>query len=258
MKKISVLTTRNKRILLGAGVLVLAILLIYIFFFRTDPVVKEGRNYLHEQSQLKTEDIASKLKTRKSNELKAMLDNGSIDILSVFNDFALFGDSRAYGFSSFGLLDPNWVLAGAGNTIMNITDQKDLIASAKPSKLIFSYGVNDMGLNIGGDEENGYSKTYEQQIDQLLEVDPDAQVFVCSIIDVTQEAKDRSPNWTKAKQWNEQLKAMCEKRGWTFVDNDSLGTDLSHYQGDGVHFTSEFTEQWAKNIGSVIWEKIYG
>lgn len=115
-----------------------------------------------------------------------------------------------------------------------------------------------MGLNIGGEEENGYSKTYEQQIDQILEVDPDAQVFVCSIIDVTQEAKDRSPNWTKAKQWNEQLKSMCEKRGWTFVDNDNLGTDLSHYQEDGVHFTSEFTEQWAKNIGSVMWEKIYG
>ncbi|GJM58125.1 SGNH/GDSL hydrolase family protein [uncultured Dubosiella sp.] len=241
---------------------VCAVALLFVFaagwHFTRVQATKPGRQYIHEQAQLDPQEISATLRDKKGKELSEMMESGKIDVLSAFDDYALFGDSRAYGFESYGVLDPNKVYADAGHTIRNITDQKDTIAQTKPSKLVFSYGVNDMGLDIGGNEKDGYRKIYEAQIDALLENDPDAQVFVCSIIDVTPQAKERSPRWDKAADFNAQIRQMCEDRGWTYVDNDGLGTDLSHYQEDGVHFTSDFTWEWARNIAKTIWETVYG
>ena len=36
----------------------------------------------------------------------------------------------------------------AGNTILNITDFNDQVKQINPSNLYFSYGVNDMGLDL--------------------------------------------------------------------------------------------------------------
>lgn len=186
-----------------------------------------------------------------------MMDSGAIDVIAAFDDYALFGDSRAYGLKSYGVLDPDFVYAEAGHTILNCTDYKDVIQQTRPARLVFSYGVNDMGLEIGGDGDHAYAQTFEQKIDELLAVVPDAKVFVCSIIDVTPSAKERSPRWDKAARYNAQLQEMCQRRGWIYVDNDPLGNDLSSYQEDGVHFTPDFTWTWARNIAKTMWETVF-
>ena len=111
-----------------------------------------GRIYIQKQTQLKPENMAEVLQERKKKELQTMMDSGAIDVIAAFDDYALFGDSRAYGLKSYGVLDPDFVYAEAGHTILNCTDYKDVIQQTRPARLVFSYGVNDMGLEIGGME----------------------------------------------------------------------------------------------------------
>ncbi|WP_290140617.1 SGNH/GDSL hydrolase family protein [uncultured Dubosiella sp.] len=249
------LPLRGKVALLGG--FAFFVFLIGFFAFKILQPETPGRIYIQKQTQLKPENMAEALQERKKKELQTMMDSGAIDVIAAFDDYALFGDSRAYGLKSYGVLDPDFVYAEAGHTILNCTDYKDVIQQTRPARLVFSYGVNDMGLEIGGDGDHAYAQTFEQKIDELLAVVPDAKVFVCSIIDVTPSAKERSPRWDKAARYNAQLQEMCQRRGWIYVDNDPLGNDLSSYQEDGVHFTPDFTWTWARNIAKTMWETVF-
>lgn len=90
-----------------------------------------------------------------------------------------------------------------------------------------------MGLNIGENEgDPGYDVVYEEQIKKLLAVDPDANVYVNSIIPATPAALQKSPRWDKVDAFNAKIKAMCDRNGWTYIDNDALaqGGQANIYQ----------------------------
>ena len=108
-----------------------------------------------------------------------------------------------------------------------------------------------MGLNIGENEgDPGYDVVYEEQIKKLLTVDPGAHVYVNSIIPATPAALQKSPRWDKVDAFNAKIKAMCDRNGWTYIDNDALaqGGQANIYQEDGVHFLQQFYSQWAENM----------
>ena len=55
----------------------------------------------------------------------------------MFEDYAIYGDSRVYGFVSYGYLPWNRVFAAAGNTSLNISDYSE--ALKKSILLIFIF-----------------------------------------------------------------------------------------------------------------------
>ena len=54
----------------------------------------------------------------------------------------------------------------------------------------------------------------------------------------------------KANEYNTQLKAMCEKNGWTYIDVTSVTDDgdPKYYQADGVHFIRDIYPIWAQKM----------
>ena len=70
-------------------------------------------------------------------------------------------------------------------------------------------------------EGGTYADLYEEKVKEVLKIVPKAHVFINSIIPPTAE----NPRWGKANEYNTQLKAMCEKNGWTYIDVTSVTDD---------------------------------
>lgn len=224
-------------------------MILLIVNFTSKGHTSEGVAYIKEQEALKTKKLSKKLTNKRIEEKTTLIKEGKIDVFSMFDDYALYGDSRVYGFGSYGFLPWNSVFAAAGNTILNITDFNDQVKQINPSNLYFSYGVNDMGLDLK--KEGGtYADLYEEKVKEVLKIVPKAHVFINSIIPPTAETLAETPRWGKANEYNTQLKAMCEKNGWTYIDVTSVtgNGDPEYYQADGVHFIRDIYPIWAQKM----------
>lgn len=216
--------------------------------------MKAGLDFLTTQENSDLAGINSRVDERNRQDALTRFNNvneGIGSVWTLFKDSIIMGDSRVYGFKSYGFLPENQVLAEAGYTINNITEYLDTIAATQPKVIYLSYGVNDMGLDIGREEgDNGYQTVYERNIKALLERSPNSKIVVNSIIDPTPAAIATAPRWDKVDDFNRQIKEMCERNGWTYVDNSSLADNGNApiYAPDGIHFLSTFYETWAKNM----------
>lgn len=253
--------TRSKRPL---GRLVLWLIPLFIvgalggFWYYKDQVrqgtLKAGLDFLTTQENNDLAGINSRVDERNRQDALTRFNNvneGIGSVWTLFKDSVIMGDSRVYGFKSYGFLPENQVLAEAGYTINNIPEYLDTIAATQPKVIYLSYGVNDMGLDIGREEgDNGYQTVYERNIKALLERSPNSKIVVNSIIDPTPAAIAQAPRWDKVDDFNRQIKEMCERNGWTYVDNSSLAENGNApiYAPDGIHFLSTFYETWAKNM----------
>ena len=216
--------------------------------------MKAGLDFLTTQENSDLAGINSRVDERNRQDALTRFNNvneGIGSVWTLFKDAVIMGDSRVYGFKSYGFLPENQVLAEAGYTINNITEYLDTIAATQPKVIYLSYGVNDMGLDIGREEgDNGYQTVYERNIKALLERSPNSKIVVNSIIDPTPAAIAEAPRWDKVDDFNRQIREMCERNGWTYVDNSSLADNGNApiYAPDGIHFLSTFYETWAKNM----------
>lgn len=248
-----------------AGAVITAVVIGSCFYLFRDPY-KEARKYLTEQGQKDVTVLQTRLQEKRQQETEARIqeeirkiDSGEQSVYSLFRNAVLLGDSRIYGFKSLGLLSYDQVFAEAGWTIDNIPGVVDAVTAQSPDVIYLSFGVNDMGMQIGRAlGPDGYGQTYEQYVKQLLEKNPNAKVVVNSILDPTPQAIERSPNWANVADYNRQIREMCERNGWLYVDNASLtaGGNAPIYQEDGVHFLFDFYPQWARHMLSAIYPQL--
>lgn len=218
-------------------------------YFLLRPSYGQGHEFLIQQEEKDTKELSSKLKEMRKQEIMDAINAKEIDVFSLFSDSVILGDSRVMGFSTYGFFQGNRVLAGSGHTIEYIDQWLDSIKSLNPSTIFLSYGVNDMGLELGN-VEGGYRALYESKIDQILEVCPDATIVVNSIINASPSAVEESPRWNQVEEYNKDIKQMCEDRGWIYVDNSEIcqNGNADIYQADGVHFLRDFYSVWAQNM----------
>lgn len=243
---------RKKRVLLICGVVVTAIVITSLALFsHPDSSLDAGLAYLEKQEQKEIDELDQSLSKKKRDRMLKAVESGQSSIFTLFNSSLVFGDSRVYGFGSYQFLPWEQVVAGAGYTILNISDSVDLVAKVKPEKMFFSYGINDMGLGVGQDRgENGYAQVYEEKIDELLAVSPNSKIYLNSILPATPEVVKQTLRWAKVDEYNAQIEALCKKRGWTYVDNSKLadGGKANIYIDDGIHLQPSFYPEWASNM----------
>lgn len=239
----------NKRAKALIGIVCACIVVISVILLWPDNTTAQGIEYIKTQEDKKVDEISADLKQKKSDELKAAVDSGQIDVFALFGDAVIFGDSRALGYSTYGFFQSSHVFASGGATIKDISSWLDQLEVINPSLIFFSYGVNDMGLEIDS-EEGGYDGVYQAQIEQVLQVCPDATIVVNSIIPATPAAVAEAPRWNQVDEYNEKIKSMCEKNDWIYVDNSEISQNgnANIYQADGVHFLRDFYTTWAENM----------
>lgn len=173
----------------------------------------------------------------------ADLDNGTTDVWTCFSDAVILGDSRGADFYYDGFLPEDRVLCKIGETVTHAEDHLQAAQAVNPSVIFFTYGFNDADgcWNTAEDYVNAYMKEIGIYRDSF----PDAEIFVCTIIPVTDAALEKDQNLTVIPAYNEGLTAACESSGIPVLDSSALA-DLGLYDTDGIHFLSDFYPEWAK------------
>lgn len=210
----------------------------------------DARNYLDAQNAIEVSDLRQKLAQIRFHELYSRIQEDESALFRAFDGSIVLGDSRCSGFYAYGYLPKNICLAEMNETMRNLTDYTEQVKASQPSVLYISYGINDVKSRLGGEGETGYADFTESQVDELLAVSPDSIVVINSIFPAVQGVLSEEEDQILAN-YNEQLKDLCQKRGWVYVDNDPLcQEDDSFYASDGIHFASWFYPKWAANMVS--------
>lgn len=220
--------------------------------------LQQGRQYLKTQAEKNLDDITARLDAREQEEEQQRRDeeaeeitSSAVSIWPLFKDSVIIGDSRAAGFREYGSLPESQVLAVIGTNITAIPDLQDQIAKIQPKVIYVSYGINDVENSIGAaNGPNGFGELFEKNLKLLLEKSPHSRIVVNSIMETTPEVAASGPQWAQLPDYNRQIQEMCERNGWTYVDNSSLsqGGNAPIYEPDGIHFLASFYETWARNM----------
>lgn len=244
------------------------LLILYIFLFpqsrilpkATDAQVSSGVSWLLEQEQHSPADVEATLKARRQAELAAQKDawlaqlrSGEISVWSLFEDYVLLGDSRAVGFSYYGFLPEERVLADSGATILHVQEQLDALKKLDPTMLFLCYGINDVGIGYWPTAED-YVNKIEETVALLAKELPNTDVYISSIIPAIDPAFERGPIWRNIPEYNDAVRVWCENAGVSYIDISQLCADnLALYQADGVHMMPEFYPLWAIEMISEVY-----
>lgn len=180
----------------------------------------------------------------------------AVDQEEWFADAVFIGDSRTDGLKLYsGVTAKATFLDYTGLTVYNVADGKKVIRSGKDKlsvldalalesygKVYISLGVNELGYY----DPQGFAETYGQVIDAVRECQPQASIYIQSILPVN-PAKckaSETPYYVTNEgiaSYNQVLPALCEEKKVRLlgvpeglVDED--GESPAELSADGVHF----------------------
>ena len=224
--------------------------------------LQAGLNFLTQQEQKNPDTVRQTRQAlyerrmeAKKDELLAAVESGDLDPFTLFQNYAILGDSRAVGFSLWGYLDSDRVLADAGNTIRTIPDKYEALKALQPSYVYLCFGINDCGIGYWATGEE-YAAEFVETVKELQTVLPNATIIVSSIFPAIDPAFEMSTDWYNIPDWNVALEAACKEAGILFTDCNAVYEEHSDlYEIDGVHFLSTMYPYWA---GELIVTALYG
>ena len=178
---------------------------------------------------------------------------------SYFDDAAFIGDSRTQGlqlytglpnatfYATQGLMvdtffSKKFVKAGGGKITI-----PDAMKNQTFKKVYIMLGVNELSWAY----EKVFIQKYGEVVDKVKELQPDAKIYVQSILPVTKAKSDGDAiyNNTKISRYNELIEQMCREKGVTYLHvADAVGLDNGALPAgsatDGVHLNREYCYKW--------------
>ncbi len=220
----------------------------------------EGLAFLQQLESRAPSEIDAELKAIRQAELEEMKQQwlgqmlrGEISVWEQFQDYALLGDSRAYGFSFYGFLPKERVLAGSGDTILAVEDHLEELEDLNPAMIFLCYGINDVGIGYWP-EPSDYVDKISETLALLKKTLPGAKVYLSSILTAYDPAFARGPAWRRIPDYNDAVRAYCAENGVPYIDMTALCEEnQSLYQDDGVHLQKEFYPLWAVQMISEVY-----
>ena len=184
--------------------------------------------------------------------------SGAVD-LNYFDDAVFIGDSRTEGlFINTGLSNATF-LTHQGLTVdevytkkvVNFNGQKttvmDALSRVSFQKVYIMLGINETGWVY----DNIFIEKYGEIIDGIRAINPDAVIYVQSILPVTNEVSathDYIRN-EKIDTYNQLLQDMAEEKGVYYLNvaeavADSDGSLPESAAADGIHLKKEPCQVW--------------
>lgn len=188
--------------------------------------------------------------------------------LQYFEDAVFIGDSRTEGLvlysdlvniNSFSYKGLN-VSKLEDEPCINVPDVGDnLTCYQAVSSKVYDYYYLMFGINeLGWPSPDGFVSDFSKLIDHIYAVNPNAVIYVQSIISISKEksASDDVFNKEKVDEFNAALLEMCRQRGDViFLDINSVVTDEEGYlpaEGtfDGIHLYGKYCKRVIQYIRS--------
>lgn len=235
-------------IVASAVLLVLAIVLIRGLWDPNSEEKKKGIDYLKQLETQDMETVEKNVKKVKKEAQAQAMENGELSVWAQFSDYAIFGDSRSVGFTFYEFLDSQRVMAEAGLTLADIPTYLEQMKTLNPSYMILCTGINDVSIGYWPTAEE-YVEAYDETMNTLMKELPDTHIYVNSIFPAQDPAFDKSALWRNIPEYNEAVKAWCEEKGYSYIDNTQVFEEHKDlYDIDGIHFQKDFYEYWAINM----------
>lgn len=182
------------------------------------------------------------------------------EVTKDYLDDALFiGDSRAEGVKLYSGWDNLTYYAEGGLTVYNLFkrevvedgDRKITIEEALQNhsfgKIYLEIGINEMGTGT----VDSFMEQYEAVVSRLRELQPDAILFLCDIMVVTEARSESDPifNNPNIRERNERIAALADQKDIFYLnfnevvmdENGNLNTD---YTWDAVHLLGKYDVMW--------------
>lgn len=178
---------------------------------------------------------------------------------SFFDDTAFIGDSRTEGLMLYTGLENATFYAHKGLNVSSYFTSKviksgsekvtipDALSKQSFKKVYIMLGVNELGWAY----ENVFIKQYGDLVDNVKSLQPNAAIYVQSILPVTKAKSDSDAiyNNPKINRYNELLQQMAQEKGVRYVTvNEAVGLDDGALPAaastDGVHLNKEYCFRW--------------
>ena len=179
-----------------------------------------------------------------------------------FADAVFIGDSRTVGMFEYGGLEETAdFYASTGLTIyklfeseiVSVEGQKKKISVEQAlsrksyTKIYLMIGINEMGTGT----VESFVEAYKEAVDHLLELQPDAILYIQGIIKVTTERSEQGDyiNNEGIEARNEALSQLADNERIFYLDVNPLICDETggmepSYTFDGVHLKAQYIDIW--------------
>lgn len=201
-----------------------------------------------------------------SNEVEEEPKDNTSENREFGNNVAFIGDSRTQAFlmyaglkdvqdyTNIGLmvdtaLTKKFITNDNGEKITILED----LATKNIDTIYIMLGINELGWIYN----DIFIKDYENLIDKILEVRPNCEIIVQSIIPVTKTKSegDSIYNNDKIAEYNNLIKDMANRKGIKYIDlcpvlADKSGNLPEEASTDGIHLNKEYCQKWFKCLKS--------
>lgn len=185
-----------------------------------------------------------------------------------FDDALFLGNSITDGIERFGVIKNATVYAKNGLTVTDALTEpvvrqgqgrisvQQALGSQQFGKVYLMFGMNELGWS----SESEFTRRYGNLIEEIWRLQPNAVVYVQSILPVTAEKSAKDPVFTNEKvdRFNELLRALCAENHALYLDAhsalaDEAGALPADASTDGVHITKATYATWFDYIRTHTW-----
>lgn len=183
--------------------------------------------------------------------------------LSYYADNGSLGKAEFLCQGSLGYGNALWDLNAKGNVHPSYEGKKYTVDEGAKmlgaKKIFIMFGMNDIGL-YGVDDS---VENMEKLTDRVAKKNPDAKIYIQSVTPMLDKKQLSDLNNKSIDSFNDKIKAVCEKKGYAYLDvasvmKDEKGNLKSEYCSDpesmGMHFSDEGCAQWVdylkKSVGN--------
>lgn len=224
----------------------------------TNEIAKKEKTEKKEDNNKESTASSTSSTIATSSSISSEPELGPVD-LSYFDDALFLGDSRTVGLRAFGSFVNSSYFAKTGisvnsffiypaldeNTGLTLTQT---LLQRQYKKIYIMIGVNDAAIIPLEDFETQFFDA----IRQIQELQPDAVIYIQSILGVTKNKELGDPyHYSNAKvlERNELLKSRCDGKSLIYLDVFSVFSDYegylnSLYSNDGLHLNSSDYQAW--------------
>ncbi len=185
------------------------------------------------------------------------------DPVAVFSNAVFIGDSRMKGFYTYSDIS-NYCNNFAVYEGLDVGDfDSEKFAGESGDQTVFEYLTDKnydkvflmQGINeLGWPSVDSFISQYQEDIEQIQTLCPNAKIYLMQIINVTKEKSDSDSyiNRTRIRQYNRAIKALCDGENIIWINlNKELSEDgylISEATTDGVHLTSQYAQVMFEEI----------
>jgi lysophospholipase L1-like esterase len=125
----------------------------------------------------------------------------------------------------------------------------DEVLSSKQYQMIYlMLGINELGYDM-----SQTTKQYEEVLDKIKEMQPEAIMVLEANLHITSEKSEKSPVYSNSKinRLNQEIQKIAEENSCYYIDvneifDDDGGSLNQAYSTDGSHVLGRYYAEWVK------------